>query len=657
MTAYLLITMKPRSILAAFTFVTGVGILPAQEIKSPDGAIAVKLALADGTLTYEVTHHGRVVLEASPLGLETSIGSFAEGLRAADVTTAQLDDHYTLPHGKVRDVHYRANELNAGFTNENADNLEVIFRVSDRDVAFAYRISGKDKQRVVVSRENTGFNFPATTTAFATWQAPAGSGWMASKPSYEEGFQIDVPVGTRSPTGLGFTFPALFRIGDDDWALVSETGVSSRYAGSRLGDPTPGGLYPIAFPEPGENGGIGEATVSAALPLLTPWRTITIGETLAPIVETTVATDVVEPLYEASQAFETGRATWSWLVWQDPSMNEADQRAFIDLAATMGYEFILIDALWDANLGREKLAQLVADARAKNVGVLLWYNSNGSWNDAPQSPRNCMDTAPARHREMAWLRSIGVKGLKVDFFGGDKQVTMKLYEDILTDANAFGLTLNFHGATLPRGWERMYPNHMTSEAVTASENLIFTKNFADTEAWRSTVLPFVRNPVAAMDYGPMVLNPTFHRDPDKGNVRRTTDAFQLATTILFQSPIQFFGLTPNNLEEQPAFVIDFLKHVPTVWDETRFIDGYPGRFVALARRHGERWHLAATNGGEGPKELTLNVPFLAGRTATLIHDQAEGRAAATREVTIDAEGRIDLLLAPNGGAVLIANDG
>ena len=625
--------------------------LHAQELKSPDGAIAVTLTLDAGALSYQVAHQGRVVLEPSPLGLETSIGSFAAGLKAAETATSKIDQRYTLPHGKVRDVHYVANELTAGFTNENGDLLEVIFRVSDRDVAFAYRLSGKERRRVTIQREATGFNLPGNATAFATWQAKPGDGWMATKPSYEEGYHVGEPVGTKSPTGLGFTFPALFHVGDRDWLLVSETGTSSHYAGTRLGDPTADGVYRIAFPEPGENSGIGDATVSASLPLLTPWRTLTIGATLAPIVETTVATDVVEPLYEASQEYRPGRSTWSWLVWQDASMNEADQRAFIDLAATMGWEYILVDALWDENLGRAKFAELVAYARSKQVEILLWYNSNGAWNDAPQGPRNRLDTAPARQAEMAWLKSLGVKGLKVDFFGGDKQTTMKLYEDLLTDANAYGLMLVFHGTTLPRGWERMYPNFLTSEAATVSENLIFSQGFADGEARLSTVLPFVRNPIAALDFGPLVLNRTFHKEAGKGNQRRTTDAFQLATTVLYQSPLQHFGLTPNNLTEQPAFVIDFLKQVPTVWNETRYLAGYPGRDVALARRHGERWYVVATNGENAAKELTLDLPFLVGRTLTLIHDGPE-RGAATREITVGADGKLVLTLESGGGAVL-----
>jgi len=646
--------MKPSLILAVLALSLPIT-LQAQEIKSPDGSIVVDIHLTSGALSYEIRHQGHVVLEPSPLGLETSIGSFGSELVAvaAGVTTAQLDERYTLPHGKVRDVHYRANELTARYTNKSGDELAVLFRVSDRDVALAYRISSPTKLRVVVEREHTGFRFPMATTAFITQQAAAGDGWMRTKPSYEEAYLIDVPVGTKSPSGLGFTFPALFRLGATGWALVSETGVTGNYVGSRLGDPTADGLYSVAFPEKSENAGIGDATVAASLPLLTPWRTITIGQTLAPIVETTVATDVVNPLYKPSQRYKSGRATWSWLLWQDASMNEPDQRTFIDLAATLGYEYILIDAMWDVNIGREKMAKLVADARAKNVGVLLWYNSNGSWNDAPQTPRNCLDSAPARQREMAWLKSIGVKGIKVDFFGGDKQATMKLYEDILTEANAQGLMVVFHGTTVPRGWERMYPNHMSSEAITASENLIFSQGFADKEALNSTVFPFVRNAVAAMDYGPVLLNKVFSRDQKQGSIRRTTDTFQLATAVLFQSPLQHFGVTPNNLVEQPAFVVDFLKHVPAAWDETLFVDGYPGKFVVLARRSGKRWYLVATNAEEQTKILTITFPALAGQTVTLIYDGQE-RTSASRRFKVGADGRIELSLAPAGGAVLFS---
>ncbi len=622
--------------------------LTAHEVRSPDGSILVTVDNAEDGLFYRVQLQDQVILEASPLGLVTNLGTFSKGLRGAGAVTARLNERYVLPHGKVREVRYTANELTAMYTNAAGDSLAVIFRVSDRDVAFAYRLSSPGKTHLVVERELTGFKFPATATAYVTHQAPAGSGWMRTKPSYEEDYLIDVPVGTKSAYGLGFTFPALFRFTDKGWALLSETGVTGNYVGSRLAEPSADGCYQLAFPEKGENDGAGDAMVSAALPLTTPWRTITLGTSLAPVIESTVATDVVQPLYEPTQTYKPGRATWSWLLWQDASMNEPDQRTFLDLAARLGYEYILIDALWDTAIGRERMAKLVADARSKNVGVLLWYNSNGSWNDAPQTPRQCMDSAPARRREMAWLQSIGVKGIKVDFFGGDKQATMKLYEDILTEADAHGLMVVFHGCTLPRGWERIYPNHMSSEAVTASENLIFSQGFADSEARNSTLFPFMRNAVAAMDYGPLLLNKVFSRDQKEGSIRRSTLAFQLATTVLYQSPLQHFGVTPNNLVEQPPFVIDFIKRVPSQWDEVRFVQGHPGEYVVLARRCGDQWYVAATHAGKQERKVSFVFSELAGSDVTLIHDGEQGEAAC-RSFTVGEDGRIEILLAAGGG--------
>lgn len=625
--------------------------IPAEEVRSPNGDLSANLELKEGSPFLDVKFKGKVFLEPSPLGLETSLGSFSRGLTAAGKETRTLDERYVLPHGKVRDVRYQANELVARFTNDQNATLEIIIRAGHRDVAVAYRISAKGKPDAVIQKETTGFKFPKHATAFVTPQARAGTGFAGSKPSYEEAYFLDQPVGSKSATGLGFTFPALFRIGGDGWLLLSETGVSSNYAGTRLGDPSPDGLYPIAFPEAAENRGAGDATVSGSLPLTTSWKTVTVGETLAPIVETTVATDVVKPLYQPSREYQPGRATWSWLLWQDPSMNLEDQRKFVKLAGDLGYEYILIDALWDKNIGREKMAELVKEAAKLKVGVLLWYNSNGSWNDAPQTPLHGMDTAEHRAREMSWMRSIGVKGIKVDFFGGDKQVTMKLYEDILTDANQHGLVVNFHGATLPRGWERMFPNHMTSEAVTASENLVFSQGFADKEAFNSTVFPFVRNPVAAMDYGPLVLNKRFSRDPNRGTQRRTTDAFQLATAILYQSPLQHFGLAPNNLAEQPPHVLDFLRKVPVVWDETRFVDGYPGKFVVIARRAGNRWYVAATHAGNEDRVIPVKLPGLKGKPLNMLYDLPDG-TAGLKTVTVGNDGLLNCSLAPGGGVVL-----
>ena len=248
-------------------------------------------------------------------------------------------------------------------------------------------------------------------------------------------------------------------------------------------------------------------------------------------------------------------------MWQDPSMNWDDQVAYIDLAAELNFEYILIDALWDKNIGYEKMEELIAYANSKNVDVFLWYNSNGAFNDAPQSPRNKMNTSIARKKEMKWLRDAGVKGLKVDFFGGDKQETMRFYEDLLSDGNDYGLMMVFHGCTLPRGWERMYPNFVGSEAVLASEMLIFSQDVREKEAFHATLHPFIRNTVGSMEFGGVFLNKYLNKGNTQGQKRLTTDVFQIATATLFQSPMQMFALTPNNLTDSKDILIDYMKDV------------------------------------------------------------------------------------------------
>lgn len=595
------------------------------------------------------------MLEESPLGLESTIGDFSTGLTFLSESKKQIEENYYLPNGKTSRIHYLANELTVSYLNKNKDTLQVLFRVSNNDIALAYRLASPKQTHCTIKRELTGFNFPAHTTTFITPQAPSGEGWMKTKPSYEEEYTNEEPIGTPSKYRLGYTFPGLFHLGNTGWVLLSETGVTSRYAGTRLSEGNQEGLYTIAFPEKEENGGMGDNTVTSNLPLITSWKTITVGETLKPIVETTSAYNGMKPVYTASQPYKPGRSTWSWILWQDESCNYKDQQIFIDLAAEMGYEYILIDALWDKQIGYENMPSLIAYAQSKGVDVILWYNSNGAWNDAPQGPKQRMDTAPARQKEMAWMKSLGVKGIKVDFFGGDKQTTMKLYEDILTDANQYGIFVVFHGTTLPRGWERIYPNHMGSEAALVSENLVFSQDFANKEAYTSTMLPFTRNAVSAMDFGPVFFNKRFSKQADKGTIRKTTDAFQLATSILYQSPVQHFGITPNNIQEQPEYVINFMKKIPTTWDETRFIDGYPGKYCVMARRFGSKWYIGATNASNSLQSYTLSLPWLIGKEVTVLFDHKD-RSVGFKTAKIDKKGLLKIELENLGGCVIYSNE-
>jgi hypothetical protein len=433
--------------------------------------------------------------------------------------------------------------------------------------------------------------------------------------------------------------------------LISETGVDGSYVGSHLSDYKAGEGYTIAFPQAGENNGIGSATAGIPIPYSTPWRTITVGTTLKPIVETTIAYDVVKPKYTASQRYGTGRYTWSWLIWQDESINYQDQVQFVDLAAKMGYEYCLVDNWWDQRIGREKIEELSKYAQSKGVSLMLWYNSNGFENDAPQTPRDCMSTAIARDREMAWLQKIGVKGIKVDFFGGDKQATMQLYEDILFDANRYGLQVIFHGCTIPRGWEVMYPNYVASEAVLASENVFFTEGHAKSEAFELTMHPFIRNAVGTMDWGGTIMNRYLSRDNKSRHRRYTTDIFEMASAITNQTAIQCIAMQPNNLEELPQFELDFLRAVPTTWDETRFIDGYPGRYVVLARRHGRQWYVAGLNAEATARTLTLQMPEWAGQTVSYYVDDAK-KGPQLRQLKFNRNGEAKVVIQPMGGVIV-----
>ena len=621
-------------------------------VTGPDARLKLDFQLQDGKPVYSVTYDGKTVLENSPLGFVSNIGDFSRQMTFVDQQTDKVDKTYTQTRIKCSTVHYAANKLTVTLENADKKKVDIVFQLSNNDIAFRYEMPQYGETAcMVVEKEATGFDFPSSTTTFLSPQSDPMIGWMRTKPSYEEEYVPDEPVATPSKYGEGYTFPALFHVGDN-WALVSETGVRSLYCASHLSDATKDGLYSIAFPNPGEMNGLGSSTPGLALPGVTPWRTITVGNGLKPIVETTVPFDVVDPLYEPSRDYKFGRSTWSWIMWQDPSINYDDQVRYVDLAAAMGYEYVLIDNWWDNNIGRDRMEQFIKYARSKGVEVFLWYSSSGYWNDIEQSPVNRMDNSIARKQEMRWLQSLGVKGIKVDFFGGDKQETLRLYEEILSDADDHGLMVIFHGCTLPRGWERMYPNYVGSEAVLASENLVFSQHFCDNEAFNATLHPFIRNAVGCMEFGGVFLNKRLNRSNDGGTIRRTTDIFQLATAVLFQNPIQNFALAPNNLTDAPQICLDFMKQVPTTWDETRFIDGYPGRYIVLARRHGNTWYIAAVNATAEPLKLKLDLPVLAGQEVSLYSDDKKMQPQLKLQ-KIKTDGSLQLTVQPQGGAVIV----
>lgn len=667
-----------RVALAAFILQCSFLVLYAEDFRvlSPDRMTYVDVRLDDGKLTYAAGCRKTVkkdtvdirLLEYSPLGLYTNVGDFSKHLILKGQGGERVVKDYTLLQSKRSHVKAEYQQCWFELQNSRRGCIKVEFMVGNNNVAYRYHLPMQgETAAVVVNGEASGFQLPSHTTTFLSPQSTPMIGWKRTKPSYEEEYIPDEPLNTKSCYGQGYTFPCLFHVHADGgtpegWLLISETGVDGQYCGSHLSEGVDG-LYLITFPMKGENNGFGSTSAQFGLPGTTPWRTITLGESLKPIVETTVAWDVVEPLYELGDKFKPsthqpapigGRSTWSWIVWQDPSINYDDQVKFIDLAASLKWEYCLIDGGWETNIGRDRMEQLFAYALSKGVHPFVWYNSNGGWNDAPQCAKNCMYSPIVRKKEMKWLMEHGVKGIKVDFFAGDKQETLKLYEQILSEANDYGLQVIFHGCTLPRGWERMYPNYVSSEAVLASENLVFSQHFCDQFPFNATLHPFCRNAVGSMEFGGTFLQKRLNKENRGGTQRKTGDVFELATAIAFQSSVQNFALTPMCLDEKvtPRFEIDFMRQVPTLWDETVFIEGYPGRYIVMARRSGNKWYAIAMNGRQTPLQVDVLLPMLASQQVTMLTDGVDGKTPSSQQITLDKKGSLKAQI-PAGCAIVL----
>lgn len=637
-------------VLLAGCFVTAFAI--DQRVASPNGKLVVTISDEGGKPAYTVCYDGHVVLTPSALGLKTNIGDLTQQLTLKSCDSKTISDHYTVRNIKQQTVDYEAAEAVCHFTQGNKPVMDITFRVSNRDVAYRYRVLPKGETRVcVVESEASAFVMPENTTTFLCPQSSPMHGFARTSPSYETSYDLDQPVG-RNGWGEGYTFPCLFKVpaAQPVWVLISETGTDGDYVGCRLLNEGAGN-YRIGFPQQGEMNGVGSITPAISLPGETPWRTITVGP-LANIVETTVPFDLVQPKYKASQEYIYGKGSWSWIIGMDSSCNFDEQKRYIDFSAAMGYQSVLIDAFWDRQIGYDRIAELARYGKAKGVGLFLWYNSNGSWNDAPQTPIGKMNNARIRRAEMKWMHDNGIRGIKVDFFGGDKQPMMQLYEDILADANDFGLLVIFHGCTLPRGWERMYPNYAASEAVLASENLHFGQGSCDAEARNACIHPFIRNTVGSMDFGGSTLNKFYNADNQHGTHRVTSDVYALATAVLFQSAVQHFALAPNNLTDAPAWAIDFMRMVPTTWDEVRFIDGYPGKYILLARRSGSKWYVVGVNAEQQPVKKTISLPmFEKGSSLSLYSDDAQLQGSL-KTIKLNKKQQLTITIPCNGGLVV-----
>ena len=623
----------------------------AMQVASPDGRLVVNFRLNEaGAPRYAIRLDGRLVLQESRLGLIRNDTDFSRGLRFLSASgVVAVRDRYEILTAKRRLNDYSANRRVFRLRTATGQKMDIIFQVSDDGVAFRYFFPESSAETYRLTEEVSSFKFLPSTRAWLQPMSVAKSGWEKVNPCYEEFYEKEIAVGTPSPTGAGWVYPALFR-SRDTWLLVSESALSRAYSGTRLKSESPDGEYTIGFPDPRENFQGGPVNPESKLPWLTPWRVVVVGS-LKTVAESMLGVDLADkPAARYSKLkIRPGKASWSWPLLGDQQTTYDVQKRFIDYAAEMGWRYCLIDALWDKQIGYAKVKELIEYARGKGVGILLWYNSAGDWNSSPQTPRNLMLTHASRKREFEKLKAMGAAGLKIDFFGGDGQSMIGYYHDLLEDAAPYGFLLNFHGATVPRGWQRTYPHLMTAEAIRGLEYLTFEQKNADEEPSHAAMLPFTRNVFDPMVFTPMVL------DRINRIERRTTSAFELALTVLFTSGIQHYAEIPEGMRKAPPYVRDFLKGVPSVWDDTKFLDGYPGQFAVFARRGEGRWYVAGINGESKGRKLTLDLSELqVGRAGTLIADGDGGNLSFRAEtIQLSASRKLELIVPSKGGFVLV----
>lgn len=644
-----LINMKYFVLLYLTPLIISCSAVPVEEklkFQNREGTISVDFGLgSDKDPYYLVYYNDQKVLDSSGLGLIREDRDFSRDLEVVEISKAEgISESYTMLQGKQKDITYEAQKYVVHLKNKQGNLMDIIFQISDDGVAFRYHFPENSAEVKKITEEKTSYNFIDETTAWLQPMSKAKTGWNQTNPSYEEDYVINVDLGTDPEIGEGWVYPALFR-SNDNWALISEVDLPRNYAGTRLIRKEGSNILQVSFPQEEEVFPDGELKPQSTLPWTTPWRIITLGS-LKTIVESTMGTDLASPSKQNDRSYiEPGFSSWSWVLLKDDFTNYETSMRFIDYASNMNWEYCLIDADWDRKIGYDRLQELVDYAEEKDVKILVWYNSAGSWNTTPYTPKGKLVNAEDRNNEFKRLKEIGVAGIKVDFFGGDGQSMIAYYHDIMEDAAKHQLVLNFHGATLPRGWQRTYPNLLTVEAIKGYEFITFAQETADKAPAHSAMLPFTRNVFDPMDFTPMVL------DQIPGIERKTTPAFELALPVLFLSGIQHIAEIPEGMEKQPDYVLDYLREIPVNWDESRFISGFPGKEAVIARKKGDTWHVAGINGENTEKELKIDLSFLDVKKEGILITDGENELILEK-ISAEDNPHLSVTVKENGGFVI-----
>ncbi len=589
-----------------------------QRVSSPNG----KLTLKSKDSGYVVYYGKQAVLEIPVVGMEGV--DVAGKLRRTGTVTAD----YRMPAGKRLHCTNEANEYRSG---------ALVLRLYNDGVALRYELEGLSGK---LPKELTAYRIGEGTRRWMQQWTDSYEGFFPQADTYKVKPVRSFSGTFTSPDGYNcrWGYPALLEPADGVFVLLSEANIERKQSASCLYNE--GELFRVV---PDKN----EVSVEGSWH--TPWRVAIIG-TLAEVVQSTLVTDVSEPSQIADVSWiKPGVVSWIYWAYNHGSNDYQIIKKYVDMAAVLHLPYVLIDAEWDTMKDGKTIEDAIAYARLQGVQPMIWYNSSVGWVDGAPTPKFRLNKAEDREREFAWCEKLGVAGVKIDFFSGDDQRNMDYCLDLLECAARHHLLVNFHGATIPRGWQRTWPNLLSTEAVYGAEWYNNVPTFTDKAAAHNATLPFTRNVVGPMDYTPCAFTNSQHP-------HITTDAHELALTVLFESGLQHLADRPESFLSQPSDVRQFLSELPAAWDETRLLAGYPGRYVVMARRSGERWYVAGINAEQQPRQTTFMMPADGTfRTAIVFSDNQQNPGHFAISQLENVRRPMTYSMAPNGGFVMVLN--
>ena len=630
-----------RKVLAGLFFLFTLAALPQKvTVVSPNQKISIALYnqqnqdVGEWYIKVNFINNG-TICEAIPrisLGLSRSDQDFWKNLKFLKAgKPLMVTEQYSALHGKRSQCNNLANETVISFENPDKAKLNLIIRAYNDGVAFRYEFPEKEGS-FVVKDEFTSYGIPQSAKR-----------WLEKWNTANEGLYI---IMNDDNTQQSWCYPALFNLADNNcWYLIHEADVNRGYCGSKLSNAVDKSLYKITFPDPKDGNGQGESAPTIALPWKSPWRIIILGS-LSDIVESTLTEDVCPPsVIKNTDWIKPGLVSWNYWSSNHGTKDYKIVCDFADLAASMDWPYTLLDWEWDSMSNGGNLDDAVKYILSKGVKPLLWYNSGGKHTGVTATPRDRMLTHENRVEEFTKLKKMGVAGVKIDFFESEKQDMIKYYLDILDDAAQFEMMVYFHGCIVPRGWDRTYPNLMTHEGVRGAEWYNNGPEFTTTAPEHNTILPFTRNVVGPMDYTPVTFT-------DSQNPHITSYGHELALSVVFESGFQHLADRPSGYYDLPDAARTFLKEVPNAWDNTKLLDGYPGRDIIIARQKGDSWYIGGLNSERFDKTKILKFDFLPDSVKyklTLISDGKHDKELETQYIAVDKSSSVSVKLLRRGG--------